>query len=130
MKKEWTEKNPDYNKIYYADNQKILLEKKREKRKDPIEKEKDKLIRAKWRAAMGEEAYSAWRKKLKIKYREKIQAYNKQYNELLPDAVILRDINQISKVRFTLDDIPKELIEARRLLTLIRRASVQKEDTR
>ncbi len=75
---------------------------------------------------MGEEAYSAWRKKLKIKDRDKIQAYNKAYQARLPDAIILREFNESSKARLTLDDIPKDMIEARRLLFKIRRMANEK----
>lgn len=127
-KKAWLEKNPDYNRNYYAANQEILLQKKREKRKDPIEKEKTRVCTANRRARMGEEAWLAWRKKTKNK--DKVKEYNKEYSARLSDAYILRNMNKDSEVRLSLNDIPKELIEARRLLTLIRRASVQKEDTK
>lgn len=120
-RKAWLEAHPEYNRTYYAANQEILSQKKREKRKSPIEKEKDKVHKANRRARMGEEAYLAWRKKLKIKDRDKIQAYNKAYQALLPDAIILQCFNESSKVRLTLDDIPKEMIEARRLLIKLRR---------
>jgi len=125
-RKAWLEAHPDYNRTYYAANQEILLQKKREKRKDPVEKEKNKKHTANRRARMGEEAYSAWRKKLKIKDRDKIQAYNKAYQARLPDAIILREFNESSKARLTLDDIPKDMIEARRLLFKIRRMANEK----
>lgn len=115
----WLANHPDYNKTYYANNQEILLHKKREKRKTDEQKEKDKIIRAKWRAAMGEEVYSEWRKRTKD--RIKISEYNKKYSERLPDAAILSRINRTSKTRFTLENVPPALIESYRLLTLIRR---------
>lgn len=120
-RKAWLEAHPEYNRTYYAANQENLLQKKREKRKDPIEKEKGKVHNTNRRARMGEEAYLAWRSNLRVKYRDKTQAYNKTYQARLPDAYILRELNERSEVRFTLDDIPKELLEARRLLIKIRR---------
>ena len=115
-------KRSEHYKEWYQTNREILLQKKREKRKDPIEKEKNKVIRAKWIEAMGAEAYSAWRKKLKVKYREKIAAYNKATNIAFPDCEVRAEIRRNCKfIKLANEDIPQEMIEVYRLLRFINR---------
>jgi hypothetical protein len=121
-------KRSEHYKEWYQANREILLQKKREKRKDPIEKEKNKLIKAKWIEAMGPEAYTAWRKKLRVKYRDKIAAYNKAVNIAFPDCEVRSEIRRNSKfAKLTNEEIPHEMIEVYRLLRFIRRG-IKNED--
>lgn len=121
-KKEWRLKNPEAFREYYAINREVLRQKKQEKRKDPIQKAKDKALKDKWIAAMGLEAYTAWRKKLRIKYKDKITAYNKETNLKYPDCEVRAEIRSRCKVaKLTNEQIPHELIEVYRLLRFINR---------
>jgi mevalonate pyrophosphate decarboxylase len=119
-------KRSEHYKEWYQQNREILLQKKREKRKDPIEKEKNRKHNANRRARMGEEAWSAWRKETKIPHLDKIREYNNWYKEQANDAYMLSVINGTTSVRLTVADIPKEMMEARRLLLKIRRMANEK----
>lgn len=109
-------------KEWYQANREILLQKKREKRKDPVEKEKNKAIKAKWIAAMGETAHKEWRKRLRIKYRENIKAYNKMRTDTYPDSEVRAEIRSRCKFsKLANEEIPQEMIEIYRLLRFINR---------
>lgn len=115
-------KRSEHYKEWYQANREILLQKKREKRKDPIEKAKDKAIKAKWIAAMGEDAHREWRKKLRIKYRDKIKAYNKMRTDTYPDSEVRAEIRSRCKFsKLANEEIPQEMIEIYRLLRFINR---------
>lgn len=114
------EKQSEHYKQWYQANREVLLQKKRERRKDPAEKEKDKVHSANRRARMGEEAWAAWRKKTRNK--EMAKAYNKIRAEMYLDAEVRAEIrSQCKFTKLANEDIPQEMIEVYRLLRFINR---------
>lgn len=114
-------KSAQYKEWYQA-NREVLLQKKREKRKDPIEKEKNKQHGINRRARMGEEKYAEWRKQLRVKYRDNIKAYNKMRMDKFFDAEVIAEIRSNAKyTKLSKEQIPKEMIDVYRMIRFINR---------
>lgn len=109
-------------KEWYQANKEILLQKKRDKRKTPEEKEKMKQYTARYRASLGEEAWKARRKKHRENGKEVWRAYNKKRTEAYPDAEVRAEIRSTAKyARLSNEEIPQEMIEVYRLIRFINR---------
>lgn len=122
-------KKSAHYKEWYQANKEIVLQKKRDKRKTPEEKEKTKQYVSRYRALLGEEVWKARRKKYRENGKEVWKAYNKKRAEAYPDAEVRAEIRSTAKyAKLSNEEIPQELIEVYRLIRFINRR-VKNEDS-